>query len=462
MAEADGREAPADATPATIGLDDSLVREVEAALEHGDPTLAAALAEPLHAADQADLLQLLGKDRREALVTALGPGLDPDTLTYLDEEVRNEVIEVLGPRGTGAALAQLETDDAIEVLSDLDLDEQAAILEALPIPERVAIEEGLAFPEDSAGRLMQREVVAVPDHWSVGQAIDYLRATPDLPDEFYDIYIVDARFHPKGAVPLSHVLRSRRAVPLMELRLKQLRLVPADMDQEKVAFMFRQYGLVSAPVVSAEGRLLGVVTVDDVVDVIDEEAEDDILKLGGVQATDLFAPPWRAGLKRLPWLLVNLGTALLGAWVISHFEDAIAQLVALAVLMPMVASIGGNAGTQAMTVAVRALAVKELTAANAARTVLKELAIGSLNGTAFLALGGSVVALWFGKPELALVFGAALAVNLTIASLVGVLIPLALDRLRLDPAVASGVFLTMVTDCVGFFTFLGLATYLLL
>ena len=449
-----------EAAPA-VGLDDALVVEVREALDRGEETLAAGLAAALHAADQADLLQLLDPQERAALVRSLGETLDPETLSHLDEDVRDEVIEQLGPSVTGSVLARLETDDAVEVLEDLDADDQAAILAELPAPDRVLIETALAFPEESAGRLMQREVVAVPSHWTVGQAIDYLRATPDLPDDFYDIIIVDPRYHPVASVPLSKVLRGRRATPLMELGNEALRLIPVDMNQEKVAFIFRQYGLVSAPVVSAEGRLLGVITVDDVVDVMDEEAEDDILKLGGVQETDMFAPPLRTGLKRLPWLLVNLGTALLGAAVIAHFEGAIERIVLLAALLPMVGSLGGNAGTQAMTVAVRSIAVKELTGANAWRTVLKELAVGALNGTTFLGLGAGLVMLWMGDLELALVFGGALAINLVVASLAGLLVPLGLNRLGLDPAVSSGVFVSAATDIVGFFALLGLAVYFL-
>jgi magnesium transporter len=461
LVETERPDAQSRTAAAPIGLADALVHEVEAALARDDAAAAAALAAPLHAADLADLLQLLTTGEREALVRALGPALDPDTLTYLAEDVRDELIELLGPSRTGEAVARLETDDAVEVLSDLDEEEQAAILAALPLPDRAAIEEGLAFPEYSAGRLMQREVVAVPDHWSVGQCIDYLRATPDLPDEFYDIIIVDPRFHPVGAVPLSRVLRSRRAVPLKELRLKELRLVPAEMDQEQVAFMFRQYGLVTAPVVSPEGRLLGVITVDDVVDVIDEEAEDDLLKLGGVQETDLFAPPWRASLKRLPWLSINVVTAIIASVVIAQFDYAIARVVALAILMPIVASMGGNAGMQTLTVTVRALAVKEVTAANTWRVLLKELGVGMLNGTAFWVVGTTLVLLWFGDWALALVFGTAILINLVVAALAGLAIPLTLDRLRLDPAVASSVFLTTVTDVIGFFAFLGLAAYFL-
>jgi magnesium transporter len=445
----------------TVELDDALVQETIEALDREDDDLAAALVASLHPADQADLLELLTPELRARLIRIVGVTLDPDTLTHLDEEVRDQVIDVLGPEDTSAVVAQLDSDDAIEVLSDLDAEEQAEILAGLPPPERSVIEEGLAYPDDSAGRLMQREVVAVPESWTVSQTIDYLRAARDLPDEFYDIFLIDPANKPVGAVPLSRVLRSPRTVALTDLRSKELRLIPVATDQEKVAYMFRQYGLVSAPVVGDDGRLLGVVTVDDVVDVIQEEAEDDILKLGGVQETDLFTPPMRAGLKRLPWLMVNLGTALLGAGVISHFSGAIERVVALAVLMPMVASLGGNAGTQAMTVAVRSLAAKELTGSNALRTLGKEFVIGLLNGSLFLALGAVLAMSWFGQLELAAVFGVALALNLIVASCAGVLIPLGLNRLGLDPAVSSGVFLTCVTDILGFFAFLGLAVWFL-
>jgi magnesium transporter len=456
------REAVADAAQPMVGLDDALVREVREALDRQDPVLASALAAPLHPSDQADLIQLLDPPDRAALLKALGSDLHPDTLTYLAEEVRESVIDILGPRETGAAVAQLDTDDAVEVLGDLDPEEQSAILAALPMPERVVIEQGLAFPEYSAGRLMQRDVVAVPEYWNVGQVIDYLRATPDLPDDFYDIIIVDARFRPVGAVPLSKVLRSRRGVPLGELKIKELRLVPVTMDQEQVAFLFRQYGLVSAPVVDDAGRLLGVITVDDVVDVIQEEAEDDILKLGGVQETDVFASPLETSRKRVPWLLLSLVSAAVGATVIHHFEESIEQLVALAVLMPISAALGGNAGVQTLAVVVRALAVKELTRSNALRVMLKELTVGLLNSTVIMAVAGTLTLLWFGSVGLALVFAGSIVVTICVAALIGITVPLVLDRLGFDPAIASSVFVTPTIDAIGFFTFLTLATFYLL
>jgi len=453
-------EAPRERAP--VELDDALVAEVRDALAGGETERAATRARRLHAADLADLLQLLPTEERIALVRALGREFDPDALSHLEESVREELVEALGPEWAGHLVAELESDDAVEVLEELPAEEQREILEHLPLPERIAVEEQLAFPEDSAGRLMQREFVAVPEYWLVGQTIDYLRTTPDLPDEFYDIFIVDPRMRPVGGVPVSRVLRSKRTVPMRDLKLKELQLIPATMDQEEVAFLFRQYGLVSAPVVDGNGRLIGMITVDDVVDVIEEEAEEDILHLGGVSETDVFVPPAETVRRRAPWLFVNLVTAVLASVVIALFEETIARVVALAVLMPIVASMGGNAGTQTLTVAVRALATKELTWANASRVIAKELLVGCLNGLAFLALGALLALLWFQDPELALVFGLAMLINLVVAALSGVLIPLALYRLGYDPAVSSSVFVTTATDVVGFFCFLGLAKLVLL
>jgi magnesium transporter len=443
-------------------LSDELIRAVQGALDAADGPGAAALALPLHAADLADLLEQLQPDRRRTLVQAIGPKLDPDTFVHLAEEVRHELLEALDARSIARLAAALESDDAVALLSDLEPAEQMAILSRLPAADRTAIEEGLAFPEKSAGRLMQREVVAVPDYWAVGQAIDYLRSAALLPETFYDIILVDPRYRPVGAVPLSHMLRSPRQHLLKELEQHELRLIEPETDQEQVAFLFRQYGLVSAPVVDAGRRLLGVITVDDVVDVIEEEAQEDILRLGGVGDTGIFAPPWRTSLGRLPWLVVNLGTAILASAVILQFQGAIARLVALAVLMPIVPSMGGNAGTQTLTVAVRALAVKELTPSNALRIFTKELIVGGLNGIIFLAVGALLVLAWFHDLRLAMVFGLAMVCNLLAAGIAGVAIPLVLDRLGFDPAIASSVFVTTVTDVVGFFAFLALAVVFLL
>ena len=455
-------EAGAAATAAPLELTDALVEEVRDAVAAGNADLTAALAGPLHAADLADLLERLDRDERFAVIAALGAAFDAEALAYLDEFVRDQVLEALGPAAAGEALAQLETDDAVEILADLDEAEQSAILAALPLPERAAIEQGLAFPEWSAGRLMQREVVAVPEYWTVGQAIDFLRAQPELPDDFYDIFLIDPRFKVVGDVPLSRVVRSKRGVPLLDLKYKELRSFPAEADQEDVARAFQRYALVSAPVVDADGRLLGVITIDDVVDVIEEEAEDDILKLGGVSEDDIYVPILQTSLKRLPWLGVNLFTALMGVFVITQFEGTIAKLVSLAALMPMVAGMGGNAGTQALTVTVRALAAGEITPGSAWRALRKELAVGAVNGVTFFAAGGALAFAWFHDPVLAAVFGSALLINLVVAAVIGTTAPLLLDRLGQDPAVSSSVFLTAITDVVGFFAFLGLASLFLL
>ncbi len=441
---------------------DELVGEVAAALDRGDLAAAAALVRSLHAADQADLIQLLRPEERAALIAALGDRLDPELLSYLDETVRAEAIAQLGPVRAGAAVAQLNVDDAVGVLSSLDADAQLALLRALPELEREAVEQGLAYPEDSAGRLMQRTAVAIPEYWTVGQTIDFLRASPSLPDAFYDLFLVDPRFRPVGAIPLSRVLRSRRAVALRDLRVVDLHPIPVAMDREEVGFIFRQYGLVSAPVVSPEGRLLGVITVDDVVEVVHEEAQEDALRLGGVPELDIFDPPLRTGLRRFPWLLINLGTAIVASLVIAYFEGAIEQIVALAVLMPIVASMGGNAGTQTVTVVVRALAVREITPANALRILGKEAVVGALNGLAFLLLGCLLAVVWFGDLTLGVLFGLAMLATLLAATLAGVAIPLLFVRLGFDPAVTSGVCLTTVTDVIGFFTFLGLAAWYLI
>jgi magnesium transporter len=445
-----------------LELTDELIRAIRDAIDVGDAVAAAQLAAKLHVADQADLMEQLGSEQRQSLVAELRDAFDPELLTYIDETVRADLLEVLSAEEVGAALAQLDTDDAIEVLEDLDEEEQAAFLKALPAPDRVAVEQGLTYPEDSAGRMMQRDLVAAPEFWTVGQTIDYLRADRHLPDDFYDIYIVDPRFRPIGSIPLSKILRSKRAVRLTDLTLNELHQVPVELDQEEVGFLFRQYGLVSAPVVDPEGRLAGVITVDDVVHVIEEEAEEDILKLGGVQEADIFAPPVRTGFRRFPWLLVNLLTAVLASLVIAQFEDVIGKVVALAVLMPIVASMGGNAGTQTLTVVVRALAVREVTPATALRVLLKEFLAGGINGILFMVLGLILAVVWYGDPLIGVLFGIAIVVTLVSGVVAGVLIPLVLDRFGVDPAVASGVFLTTVTDVVGFFAFLGLAALYLL
>ncbi len=437
------------------------------ALDRDDTEGVRELVEPLHDADVADLVQQLGTDERRQFVKAIRMDQHPDLLSEVDGQIREEIIEHLGPVETAAALANLDTDDAVEVIAEMDKEDRAQVLEAIPPADRALIEQGLGYPEDSAGRLMQRELVAVPTFWTVGETIDFLRRTADedpdrLPEDFFDIFVVDPGHRPVGVVSLSHLLRNRRPVPITDVMEPEMKVIGIETDQEDVAFLFRQRDLTSAPVVDGGGRLVGVITIDDVVDVIDEEAEDDIMRLGGVRQDDFYTDAIETVRSRFSWLLVNLGTAILASLVIGLFDATIEQMVALAVLMPIVASMGGNAGTQGLTVAVRALATKELTAANAGRVIGKEMLVGGVNGVLFAILTGLVAWFWFGDAAVALVLGLAMIINMVVAALAGPVIPLALERFGVDPAVASGVFLTTVTDVVGFFAFLGLAAWLIL
>ncbi len=443
-------------------LSADLVFAVDEALETGEPDKALGLVEGLHEADLADLLEALGRDHRQRLVEALGAAFDPEVLPSLVASVREEVIDQLGPERLAHLLSALHSDDAVEVFEDLDEEFQHRILTALPYAYRHILEESLSYPEDSAGRLMQREMVVIPSAWTIGETIDFMRASEELPDDFYDLYIVNPKHHPIGFVPLSRALRTRRPVRLTEIMEPDLKVIPLTMDQEEVAYLFRQYGLVSAPVVDDAGRLVGVITVDDVVHIIEEEAEEDIMRLAGVSEVDLYSAILDTTRARFPWLLVNLFTAILASAVIGFFEATIEQIVALAVLMPIVASMGGNAGTQTLAVAVRALAMKDLTEANAPRFIGKELVVGAANGVLFAVFAGLVAWLWFASPEIGGVIAAAMVVNMIVAGAAGTLIPLGLVRFNVDPAIASSVFVTTVTDVVGFLSFLGLAAAFLL
>ncbi|NNG04460.1 MAG: magnesium transporter [Inquilinus sp.] len=456
-------EGPAEEAP-TIGLTDKMVRKIEAALDDGNLRKVEKRLARLHSADVADLLERLNKDDRETVVDIIRPQLqvDAEILTHLDEDVREQIFERLEPAEIAGAMVGLDSDDALDLIEDLDDEDREEILASMPAAERLQVEQGLTFPEDSAGRLMQREFVAVPMFWTVGKSIDYLRTAEDLPDDFYALFAVDPSYKPVGTAVLSRVLRSKRSVKIDTLISEDIHPVPATMDQEEVAFLFRQYGLVSAPVVDEAGRLIGVITVDDVVNVIDEEAEEDLLKLGGVSEDDIYRDVIDTTRSRMMWLGVNLVTAILASAVIALFESTIEAIVALAVLMPIVASMGGNAGTQSLTVAVRALAMKELTTSNAGRVVGKEVLVGALNGLLFALVAGGATWLWSGNVELSAVIGAAMIVNLVVAGFSGAIIPLALEKLGIDPAVASGVVLTTVTDVIGFFAFLGLAALVLL
>ena len=435
---------------------------VEATRE-GDAAKVQALLLPLHPADVADAIEQVGEDDRERLIPLLGPELSGEMLTEVEEGLREEIIESLPPEVVADAARELESDDVVDLIEDLDAETRAAVLAALHPEDRAAVESALSFPEDTAGRLMQREVTAVPEHFTVGQTIDWLRArAEELPDQFYHVVLVDPAFRPTGYVTLGRILSSRRNVRLRDVPEESFRTFRAAQDVEDVAYAFNQYHLISAPVVDEGGRLIGVITIDDAVRVLDRENEEDLLRLAGVGDESLNDRTWTIARQRFPWLGVNLATAILASLVIAQFEGVIAAITALAVLMPIVASMGGNAATQSMTVAVRALATRDLTRSNAVRVLRREVVAGLLNGIAFAVIIGIIGLVWFGSPMLGVVIGAAMVINLIVAGFAGLMIPMALEKVGIDPALASGAFVTTVTDVVGFFAFLGLAAMLLL
>ncbi len=459
------------AEDAVLDLESGIEQEIVLAISAGDLERVRELVAQLHFADVADLLEHLHEDDRDTLIEAFQGVLDPDVFLELDERVRDALVEKLGVAFVASVVSDMETDDAVQVIEELEEHEQQQVLDTIPAGERSLIEEGLGYPEDSAGRLMQREVMTVPEFWNVGETIDFLRQQADeeeagseagsLPNLFYDIFVVDPSYKPVGSVALSRLLRSRRPVAITAIMSSEMRLVQVADDQEDVAYLFSQRDLVSAPVVDDDGRLVGVITVDDIVDVIHEEHEEDIMRLGGVREDDLYEAVGDTTRARFSWLLLNLGTAILASVIIGFFEATIEQIVALAVLMPIVASMGGNAGTQTLTVTVRALAMKDLTATNAMRVVGKEVLVGSINGVVFAVLTGIVAWFWFESQALGLVIALAMIINMVVAGFAGTTIPLVLERNGIDPAIASSVFLTTITDVVGFAAFLGLAAWLL-
>ena len=445
-----------------LGLSPKLIREVSDALETENRQAILEIVRVLHPAKIADLIELLRGSMRIKLVELLRSEFDPTVLTELNESIRDEVAEQLGTESIAKAIAALDSDDALNLISTLEEKKQRAILREISIALRSLLEEGLTFPEDSAGRLMQREFVAVPAFWTVGEVIDFLRESEELPDDFYDIFVVDPRHRLIGYISLSRILRTKRPIPVKEIMIDEFVSVPLKLDQEEVAYIFAQQDLVSAPVVDDVNRLIGVITIDDIVDVIHEEAEEDIMRLGGVTEDDLYAAVVDTGRSRFTWLFVNLLTAIVASLVIGVFKGTIEQFVMLAVLMPIAASMGGNAGTQTLTVAVRAIAMKELTAANAFRVVSKEVLVGTFNGLLFAVIIGTIAWFWSGNLGIGLVMAAAMVITMIIAGLAGAAIPLGLSRTRFDPAIASGVFLTTVTDVIAFLAFLGLGAWFLL
>lgn len=445
-------------------LTPAFVEKVVDAADDGDGARLTALLEDLHPADVADLMGFLTEQHRGVVVIWLPADLLAETLPELDDSIREEVLERVPHLILAEALQELDSDDAAAVVEDLEDDQREKVLAAMPDEDRAAIESSLGYAEDTAGRLMQREVMAAPQFWNVGDTIDHIRKQgEDLPELFFDIYIVDPANKPIGGVPVSGLLRASRTIALADI-MEPINAIAVDQDQEEVAYIFEKYHLISAPVVDAGGRLVGQITVDDIVNIIQEENREDILRLAGVQDEDRGSSIPEIVRSRVPWLAINLATATLGASVIGWFEGTIQQIVALAVLMPIVSAIGGNAGTQALTVTVRALATRELNSSNAPRTFWRELAVGMANGLLLAPLIGLATAFWFRDEDwrIGLVIAAAMVLNLLVAASIGVLTPLTLSKLKFDPAVSSAVFVTATTDFFGFLIFLGLATMVLL
>lgn len=446
-----------------FGLSDRFISGVVDALNEDNRQRVLEELQDLSVADIAELITKINDDDRRLLLKNFSEKMDPYVFSDLSPDMQRIVLDELPPRQVAAIISELDSDDALYMIQNLDEDFQKDIIHHLSAKTRLTLEEGLSFPEDSAGRLMQREFVAVPQFWTVGKTIDFLRAAAlELPDEFFDLFVIDPGYHIVGEIPLNRLVRAKRSEKIESLKLKDTHPIPATMDQEEVAQWFRRENLMSAPVVDEEDRLIGVITVDDIVDVIDQEAQEDLLKMGGVKDEgDLYKNIRSTTWSRFRWLFVNLWTAILASTIISLFDATIDQLVALAILMPIVASMGGNAGTQAMTVAVRALATREMSDTNALRIVTKETLVGTLNGAAFAVIMGVIAGLWFTNPVLGMVIAAAMIINLICAGLFGAGIPIILDKMGSDPAVSSAILLTTVTDVVGFFAFLGLASLFL-
>ncbi len=444
-------------------LDRTLVTGVLEAVDGANAVALDGLLEPLHPADIADLLEQISGPERRAFLSLWSTGLDGEVLSELEDGLREEVIEFLPAHVLQGAVRELESDDVVDLVEDLQQEQQELILGALNTVDRAVVEDALSYPEFSAGRLMQREMVVVPEDWTVGQAIDFMRASETLPEQFYHVILVDPAYHPVGYVTLGRILGAPRSSHLRQMGEDSFRTIPVTQAEADVAYAFNQYHLISAPVVDEDERLIGVITIDDAMAVLDEEAEEDILRLAGVGSDESVSDRTMETVRqRFPWLAVNLVTAILASLVISQFEEILAQIVALAVLMPIVASMGGNAGTQSLTVAVRAIATRDLTGANLLRVVRREAVAGLVNGLIFAVVMGVIGVLWFGTPALGGVIAVAMVINMVVAALAGILIPIALDKIGVDPALASGAFVTTVTDVVGFFAFLGLAAAVLI
>lgn len=446
---------------ALYGVSQETIRALEDALEEGDNLRVARLIEPLHAADVAVVIEYLSSALRHSLIEYLRPHFDPDILSHLNETVCEEVVEQLGTRELAEAITGLKSDEAVALIEDLDEQQQKEILDSIPMGERLILEEVLNYPDYSAARLMQREVVCVPSSWTVKETTHYMARDKNLPEKFYDLFVVDSNQIPLGGVPLSLLLRQSPSTKMTDIMSVDIKRIPAVMDQEEVALLFRKYGLVSAPVVDENSRIVGMITIDDVVDVIEEEAEADIMLLSRVTESDFYEPLLSTSYSRIGWLLITLLNTLMAVTVISQFQHTIEKMVALAILMPISAAMSGNAGMQVVTVTVRAIANRELGGSNMNRAIWKETFVGVINGLVFGALMGSIAAFWFSDSALGMVLGCALILNMVWAAVGGVILPIVIDRMGMDPAISAGPFLTTTTDLLGFATFLGLASLFL-
>ncbi|MCK8457575.1 MULTISPECIES: magnesium transporter [Sphingomonas] len=463
MSELELPEVETETQPETqLDRDDHLrpefVRAVLDAVEEGNDEAARALVEPLHPADIADLFELTPQEDRAALARAVTDLLGGDVFAEMNDYVREDLIDALEPHQVADLASELDTDDAVAIIEDMDEDEQRAVLRALDPDDRAAIEEALSYAEESAGRLMQRELIAVPEHWTVGDAIDYLRGHEELTTDFWEIFVVDPAHKPIGTCQLSWMLRTPRGIAIADVMKREQTLIPVDMDQEEVALRFQKYALISAAVVDHGGRLVGMITVDDIVHIISEEAGEDSLRLAGAGDGDINEPIRLTVRTRFTWLVVNLGTAMVASSVVGLFQGTIASFALLAVLMPIVSGMGGNAGTQTLAVVVRALATNQLTSSNTARMIGREFRIAAANGVMLGTLIGFGTYVIFHNQNLSIVIAAAMLTNNLVAGLSGVLVPVTLDKFRIDPAVSSAVFVTTMTDTMGFFSFLGLAS----
>ncbi|MGR6329521.1 magnesium transporter [Sphingomonas sp. XXL09] len=430
---------------------------LDAVRDHNDEE-ARDLVEPLHPADLADLFEIVPEEDRGPLARAVADQLNGDVFAEMNDYVRETLIDALEPHQVADIASALDTDDAVAIIEDMDEDEQRAVLRALDPDDRAAIEEALSYPEESAGRLMQRELIAVPEHWTVGNVIDFLRSHEELTTDFWEIFVVDAGHHPVGTCQLSWILRTPRGIAMSDVMKREQTLIPVDMDQEEVALRFQKYALISAAVVDDDERLVGMITVDDIVHIIQQEAGEDALRLSGAGEGDINEPIRLTVRSRISWLVVNLGATILSASVVKLFEGEIGRFALLAVLMPIVSALGGNAGTQTLAVVVRALATNQLTSSNTLRMLFREFRIALCNGGALGMVGAVGSYVIFGNVQLSLVFALAMMINSLVAGLVGVIVPVALDKANVDPAVSSAVFVTTATDVMGFFSFLGLAT----